>query len=219
MRPATPCRAALRRATSRAAAETSVATTRACGNSCASATARQPEPVPTSAIAQRCCERAIAHCSFAKATSMTCSVSGRGISTSGVTSNSRPQNSCRPVRYWVGSPAARRSSRLRISGIIAPPSIRPPDARRARRGRARARAGATARRISAAEGTPAASSCAPPAASAPRTSRGAAGAMVLCAAIMPPPAPASTAPTRNASPARPPAEPACRPSPRSVGAT
>ena len=44
----TPWRAALRRATTSAAAETSVATTRAAGSSCARETARQPLPVPTS---------------------------------------------------------------------------------------------------------------------------------------------------------------------------
>ena len=140
MRWATPWRTALRRATANAADDMSVATTTASGSSCASATARQPEPVPTSAM------RSPAPCiaasnaarvpvrepsarssvmpapvqllswpcpSRASATSMTCSVSGRGISTSGVTSNSSPQNSCRPVRYCVGTPAMRRATRCR----------------------------------------------------------------------------------------------------------
>jgi len=34
-----------------------------------------------------------------------------GMRTSGVTSNSRPRNSCLPVRCCVGSPAARRRSK------------------------------------------------------------------------------------------------------------
>ncbi len=36
------------------------------------------------------------------------SVSGRGMSTSGVTWNTRPQNSARPVTYWMGSPFCSR---------------------------------------------------------------------------------------------------------------
>ena len=50
MRAETLWRAALRRATSSAAAEMSVAMMCAPGNSCASAMAMQPEPVPTSAM-------------------------------------------------------------------------------------------------------------------------------------------------------------------------
>src|SRR5207248_495002 len=85
------------------------------GSSLASAIAMQPEPVPISAISKPApsvfCERPARSSRNARrssATSMTCSVSGRGISTSGVTSNSSPQNSCFPVRCCVGSPAARR---------------------------------------------------------------------------------------------------------------
>ena len=48
-----------------------------------------------------------------RATSMRCSVSGRGMSTSGVTSNSRPQNSCLPVRCCVGTPEERRERRAK----------------------------------------------------------------------------------------------------------
>src|ERR1700730_13755502 len=40
-----------------------------------------------------------------------CSVSGRGIRTSGETSKSRPKNSCVPVRYCTGSLARRRLSK------------------------------------------------------------------------------------------------------------
>ena len=89
IRSATPCRIAFRRATSRAAAEISVAVTRAFDRSCAIATARQPHPVPTSATTMRGLETG----SSSSAASTMISVSARGISTAGVTSKSRPQNS------------------------------------------------------------------------------------------------------------------------------
>ena len=44
------------------------------------------------------------------------SVSGRGIRTAGVTSNSRDQNSCFPVMYWLGSRAALRRTVSRRAG-------------------------------------------------------------------------------------------------------
>ncbi len=46
------------------------------------------------------------------AASTRCSVSGRGMRTSGVTSKSRPKNSCAPVMYCIGSQARRRLSKL-----------------------------------------------------------------------------------------------------------
>ena len=62
---------------------------RADGSSWPSATARQPLPVPTSTIRWLRSRRR----ARARASSTMSSVSGRGMSTSGVTSNSRPQNS------------------------------------------------------------------------------------------------------------------------------
>ena len=85
MRSATPCRAALRAATSSAVADTSVATTRHDGASHANVTAMLPEPVPRSATSAAGCAA-----SSGSAASMMCSVSGRGISTAGLTSKSRP---------------------------------------------------------------------------------------------------------------------------------
>ncbi len=117
MRSAKLCRSAFRLATLSAAGEISVAINFVPGKSFASAIAIHPEPVPMSAI---CSPSPLSVClrparisrsaSRSSATSITCSVSGRGIKTSGVTSNSSPQNSCLPVRYCVGSPAARRST-------------------------------------------------------------------------------------------------------------
>ena len=115
MRLEKPRRVALRWAMTRAAGEMSVAKIWAAGSSFARATAMQPEPVPMSAmerfspvslggrpaLSSRTARRS-------RATSIRCSVSGRGIRTSGVTSKSRPQNSWWPVRCCVGSPAARR---------------------------------------------------------------------------------------------------------------
>ena len=83
----------------------SVATISAPRNSCASATAMQPEPVPISATRKFSLPSLLSE--PLERTSTTCSVSGRGISTAGVTSNSSPQNSCLPVKYCVGTPLAR----------------------------------------------------------------------------------------------------------------
>jgi len=77
-----------------AAWEMSVATTDACANSRASATARHPQPVPASAIASA---RPRSPPKRSSAVSTISSVSGRGIRTAGDTSNDRSQNSCRPV--------------------------------------------------------------------------------------------------------------------------
>ncbi len=65
----------------------------AVGRSCASATATQPQPVQTSAIANGT-DRS-GNSSWIDSTIS--SVAGRGISTSGVTSSSRPQNSRTPT--------------------------------------------------------------------------------------------------------------------------
>ena len=77
------------------------------GNSRASATARQPRPVPTSAT------RGLADGGprALSASSTISSVSGRGMSTSGVTAKARPQNSRRPRMYATGSRALRRRPR------------------------------------------------------------------------------------------------------------
>ena len=118
IRSVTSWRFALRFATANAAGEMSVATKFAAGSSLARAMVMQPEPVPMSAICSPepsdfwgRLARSSRRARRSRATSITCSVSGRGIRTSGVTSNSRPQNSCIPVRCWVGSPAARRAIR------------------------------------------------------------------------------------------------------------
>ena len=87
MRPPAPSRSALRRATSGAAPDTSVATIDA-PRSSAIAMARHPLPVPTSATSGAAMPRSVA-----EADSMINSVSGRGMRTAGVTSNDRPQNS------------------------------------------------------------------------------------------------------------------------------
>ena len=101
-----PCRVALDRATARAPPERSNAYTVAPGRSQAIATAMQPDPVPTSAIIGS------SHSATARSASSTrSSVSGLGISTSGVTAMSRPRNSCVPRMYWSGSRAARRLRR------------------------------------------------------------------------------------------------------------
>ncbi len=86
--------------------ETSVATIRDRGSirrPIASAIA--PEPVPRSRIAQSGLRAAA---SSAAATRI--SVSGRGISTAGITSNSSEKNSLRPRIYAIGSRAARRAT-------------------------------------------------------------------------------------------------------------
>ena len=99
-----PWRAALRRATASAASDRSVAVTRLPGSSSASVTARHPDPVPTSSTRGRAASES------ATARSTISSVSGRGISTSGVTASSRPQNGQLPTMWWAGSPAPRRAS-------------------------------------------------------------------------------------------------------------
>ena len=91
-----PWRAMLRRATASASRETSLAMTRRWGSSCASAAPRHPLPVPMSSTTAGDAGRAWAS-SHACAASTTSSVSGRGMSTAGVTSKSSPQNSRRPV--------------------------------------------------------------------------------------------------------------------------
>ena len=78
-----------------AALEMSVATIRAAGRSVASATARQPLPVPRSAAFRL----RPGSGNNSSATSTISSVSRRGISTAGETSNGNPQNSCCPTMY------------------------------------------------------------------------------------------------------------------------
>ena len=110
-----------------------------------------PDPVPTSAMRNGGLGAPVFMLilmprapSRSSATSITCSVSGRGISTAGVTSNSSPQNSCLPVRYCVGSPAARRAISAKYFSAMPPHQAALRDARRATRGRAQARASAEA---------------------------------------------------------------------------
>ena len=78
----------------------------------------QPLPVPTSTITGRVAPR-----SSSSAASTTSSVSGRGISTSGVTRNSCFQKACVPVRCWSGTRRARsptrRSNSAACSGATA----------------------------------------------------------------------------------------------------
>ena len=102
---ATRCRVALRRATSSASSDVSVATIATAARSCAIDTATQPLPVQTSAMSGAA-SRGIS----ASASSTSSSVSGRGISTAGVTSNRSPQNSSCPTMYANGSCATRRST-------------------------------------------------------------------------------------------------------------
>ncbi len=92
-RSATPWRAALRPATVSVGVLGSMAVTWAVLWYFATATARQPDPVPTSSTAGA----AIPFASR-KHSSTTVSVSGRGISTSRLTSNSSEKNSLRPTR-------------------------------------------------------------------------------------------------------------------------
>ena len=102
---ARPSVAALPRATSSACALRSLATTCACGRSWAMASAIAPLPVPRSAMRHAAC------CGMrASASSTSRSVSGRGISVSGVTARSKRQKLRRPIRYATGSPAARRAT-------------------------------------------------------------------------------------------------------------
>ena len=93
MRRPTPCRRPFSRATSRAGAETSVAQISARAHSFARETAMAPLPVPISRIRHGPGREA----RKSNTVSTKCSVSGRGMSTSGVTRNSRDQNSCDPL--------------------------------------------------------------------------------------------------------------------------
>ena len=86
---ATRCRVALRRATSSASSDVSVATIATAARSCAIDTATQPLPVQTSAMFGAA-SRGIS----ASASSTSSSVSGRGISTAGVTSNQTAPTRC-----------------------------------------------------------------------------------------------------------------------------
>jgi hypothetical protein len=100
-----------RRATAAAAGLTSVATTVEAFRFFASAAATHPLPVHRSST------RGDSIPGWMRAVwstfSTSVSVSGRGISTSRVTSNSRLKKCARPVRYAIGScsPARRTSSR------------------------------------------------------------------------------------------------------------
>lgn len=93
-RSATPCRAALSRATAIASGATSVATIRAVVTCLAIATAMAPEPVPTSS--RRIPAGEARQRSIARTTSP--SVSGRGTSTAGLTENANEKNSRCPTR-------------------------------------------------------------------------------------------------------------------------
>src|SRR5215472_25933 len=69
----------------------------------------QPDPVPTSTIRlgfRRACSRDLGPIS-SRTVSTTCSVSGRGIKTAGLTIKSIPQNSWCPVMNWAGTPRER----------------------------------------------------------------------------------------------------------------
>ena len=91
-------------ATARASDEMSVPTPRAAGRSLSTASRIAPEPVPRSIIWNASpCEKA------ARATSMMVSVSGRGLSTSGVTFSMIFQNPLRPRMRDTGSRRSRRS--------------------------------------------------------------------------------------------------------------
>ncbi len=106
----TPWRRAFRAAIESASGEMSVAITLAAGNSLARHTARHPLPVPTSTIKGRPSSSRPARFRHARASSTMISVSGRGASTSGPTSNSRPQNSRRRVMADIGSRRSRRDT-------------------------------------------------------------------------------------------------------------
>ena len=106
MRSATLCRAAFRRATSRASREISVA------NISRAAEVRAPKQSPSSQNLCRCRGFAAGHsCARIRAAQAPprsrARSQGRGIKTAEVTSKSSPQNSCLPVRYCVGTPLAR----------------------------------------------------------------------------------------------------------------
>ena len=81
----------------------SVAWMQASGSSAASERAMHPDPVPTSTVSGR-----VVPLRTPLAASTSSSVSGRGISTSGVTRNSCRQNDCVPVRCCNGRRRAAR---------------------------------------------------------------------------------------------------------------
>ena len=96
-----PSREALPAATLSAASEMSHASTRLPPHSKASDTAIHPEPVPTSSARQ---PAAI----LPAASSTSRAVSGRGMSTDGLTWKTRPRKSAWPRTYCTGSPCWRR---------------------------------------------------------------------------------------------------------------
>ena len=114
------------RASASASALRSTPTPVAAGSSESRAISRQPEPVPRSRIRSGARRSLI----WASAASTTVSLSGRGISTAGVTWKARLQNSRSPRMYAIGSRALRRrtsSSRRDCSTAAmacAPPAIR-----------------------------------------------------------------------------------------------
>ena len=97
------------RATARASVEMSHASTMARGSLRLSAIAMQPLPVPRSIR-----RKGSLPCSLATQ-SMSSAVSGRGMSTAGLTLNSIPQNGVRPSMYCSGSPCCSRFKMLSSS--------------------------------------------------------------------------------------------------------
>lgn len=113
-----PSRSAFLRATRKASSEMSMASTWASGCIRASVMAMQPLPVPMSRMED-------GRGDGRGATSP--SVSGLGISTAGITSNSRPQKGARPMAYCTGSPCSIRLTTVsRRSASAADNALRPP---------------------------------------------------------------------------------------------
>src|SRR6266568_1751200 len=109
MKSTRPSRPAPRNGSNRSPGRKSIrpATPWAAAISRAATTARQPLPVPMSTTIG-------SGARFSRRNASTSpSVSGRGISTAGVTRNVRDQNSWTPVRYCSGSRAARRATSAR----------------------------------------------------------------------------------------------------------
>ena len=107
---------ALRRNQSSASGACSTAYTRACGTSCATASAIAPEPLHKSTIM-----RALSFFAISTPQPASTSVSGRGTNTPGPTARSRCRNGAVPVRCCSGTRRARRrmswSNRSRWAGV------------------------------------------------------------------------------------------------------
>src|SRR5215207_6813735 len=114
---ASPSRSAFARATSRASALESVATTSRSGRSDFNASAIAPEPVPTS--------HTRAPRGRLSSASTRCSVSGRGISTRGSTASSIERKPFEPRMYATGSRSRRRVAYSRKRRAASGSSARP----------------------------------------------------------------------------------------------